>query len=266
MNAHRGLFYKFSWPDFRREALAIKDDEGVPWMGMPWALSGEEVREAGTMTSSSAARSRAPKRGRAPSGGSPRKRMKSEPEQQEIAESEDDSGDEYNAESHVDEDEDDEEVVDAEDDEHQAKDSDEDAPKTPRKGRRGRPCKIAIPTPASKAALRARASPKKKMRAPPSQFVDGLALAKLPQDPWLRAMHALHVGARPDALPCRDSEYTQVLQSVEDILEEGSGGCVYISGVPGTGKTATVHAVVRELKRMAEQKVLMLSCVRSMSY
>ena len=28
-----------------------------------------------------------------------------------------------------------------------------------------------------------------------------------------------------------------------------------ISGVPGTGKTATVHAVVRELKRMAEQDV-----------
>jgi origin recognition complex subunit 1 len=28
-----------------------------------------------------------------------------------------------------------------------------------------------------------------------------------------------------------------------------------ISGVPGTGKTATVHAVVRELKRMAERGV-----------
>lgn len=30
---------------------------------------------------------------------------------------------------------------------------------------------------------------------------------------------------------------------------------VDISGVPGTGKTATVHAVVRELKRMAENNV-----------
>jgi Cdc6-like AAA superfamily ATPase len=28
-----------------------------------------------------------------------------------------------------------------------------------------------------------------------------------------------------------------------------------ISGVPGTGKTATVHAVVRELRRMAENGV-----------
>jgi origin recognition complex subunit 1 len=28
-----------------------------------------------------------------------------------------------------------------------------------------------------------------------------------------------------------------------------------ISGVPGTGKTATVYAIVRELKRMAEENV-----------
>ena len=33
-----------------------------------------------------------------------------------------------------------------------------------------------------------------------------------------------------------------------------------ISGVPGTGKTATVHAVVRELKRMAEQNVGVCAC------
>jgi Cdc6-like AAA superfamily ATPase len=31
-----------------------------------------------------------------------------------------------------------------------------------------------------------------------------------------------------------------------------------IPGVPGTGKTATVHAVVRELKRMAESNVCSL--------
>lgn len=32
-----------------------------------------------------------------------------------------------------------------------------------------------------------------------------------------------------------------------------------ISGVPGTGKTATVHAVVRELKQMAERNVLLVA-------
>ncbi|PFH48309.1 hypothetical protein AMATHDRAFT_150197 [Amanita thiersii Skay4041] len=77
-------------------------------------------------------------------------------------------------------------------------------------------------------------------------------LSHLPQDPWLRAMHVLHVGSRPDALPCRDEEFQRILGCVGELLEEGSAGCVYISGVPGTGKTATIHAVVRALKQMAE--------------
>lgn len=35
-----------------------------------------------------------------------------------------------------------------------------------------------------------------------------------------------------------------------------------ISGVPGTGKTATVHRIVRELKRMAERNVSTLQFTR----
>ncbi|KAI0085996.1 hypothetical protein BDY19DRAFT_1093831 [Irpex rosettiformis] len=120
---------------------------------------------------------------------------------------------------------------------------------------------LAAPTPHSKAALRARRAKKKKRTLavrppPPDGVIDlGLDFANVPEDPWLRAMHVLHVGSRPEArrLACREQEYGRVLQAVEELLEEGSGGCIYISGVPGTGKTATVHAVVRELKRMAEE-------------
>jgi origin recognition complex subunit 1 len=83
-------------------------------------------------------------------------------------------------------------------------------------------------------------------------------------------MQVLHVAARPEALPCREEEYGWVLRAVAELLEEGSGGCVCewlcwlvrvgegslvvvvdISGMPGTGKTATVYAIVQELKRMA---------------
>ncbi|KAL1713237.1 P-loop containing nucleoside triphosphate hydrolase protein [Schizophyllum commune] len=131
---------------------------------------------------------------------------------------------------------------------------------SPRKRRRT----VAQPTPHSKAALRKRArkdapdSPDRRPRSPtkapgsPTKTFATLDLSNVPRDPWLRAMHALHVGSRPEALPCREAEFERVLRCVGDLLEEGSGGCIYISGTPGTGKTATVHAVVRELKRMAE--------------
>jgi hypothetical protein len=51
-------------------------------------------------------------------------------------------------------------------------------------------------------------------------------MAHIPKDPWLRSMHALHVGSRPNALPCREEEYARVLKCVGELLEEGSGGCI----------------------------------------
>ena len=167
-------------------------------------------------------------------------------------------------------------------------DLDNDVPRTPSKRKRGgqtsamttprhkRVQTLAMPTPHSKAALRARRKTASLIVKPPPPEMNEehyKQLKKLPKDSWLRAMHVLHVAARPNELPCREEEYAKVLRSVLELVEEGSGGCVCesensprfsvqrsdyrldISGVPGTGKTATVHAVVRELKRMAESNV-----------
>lgn len=71
----------------------------------------------------------------------------------------------------------------------------------------------------------------------------------------------LHVGATPGYLPCREDEYLMIEGCIESLLEDGQGGCVCewlatsstrltrsdISGTPGTGKTATVHSVIRGL-------------------
>ncbi|XP_043942787.1 origin recognition complex subunit 1 [Protopterus annectens] len=66
----------------------------------------------------------------------------------------------------------------------------------------------------------------------------------------------LHVSAVPESLPCREQEFQDVYNFVESKLIDGTGGCMYISGVPGTGKTATVHEVIRCLQHASEQDEL----------
>ncbi|KFQ05417.1 Origin recognition complex subunit 1, partial [Leptosomus discolor] len=62
----------------------------------------------------------------------------------------------------------------------------------------------------------------------------------------------LHVSAIPESLPCREEEFQDIYNFVESKVIDGTGGCMYISGVPGTGKTATVHEVIRCLQQAAE--------------
>ncbi|GAA5911697.1 origin recognition complex subunit 1 [Sporobolomyces salmoneus] len=72
-------------------------------------------------------------------------------------------------------------------------------------------------------------------------------LASLPT-PLERAKALLHVSATPESLPCREEQRSLIRQFVEDAVLSRSGGCLYVHGVPGTGKTATVHSVVRDLQ------------------
>jgi len=71
-------------------------------------------------------------------------------------------------------------------------------------------------------------------------------------DPITEAQQRLHVSAVPDSLPCREEEFAEIFGYVESKLQEEMGGCCYISGVPGTGKTATVMEVIRYLQENKE--------------
>ncbi|SAM00754.1 hypothetical protein [Absidia glauca] len=73
--------------------------------------------------------------------------------------------------------------------------------------------------------------------------------------PYELARERLHVSAVPDSLPCREDEFDEISGYLESALQEGTGTCVYISGVPGTGKTATVLEVIRGLQYRSEQDV-----------
>lgn len=61
------------------------------------------------------------------------------------------------------------------------------------------------------------------------------------------ARSRLHVSAVPETLPCREEQFADIYYFLESKLEEKTGGCMYISGVPGTGKTATVRDVLRHI-------------------
>ncbi|KAI0599300.1 ATPase [Biscogniauxia sp. FL1348] len=65
--------------------------------------------------------------------------------------------------------------------------------------------------------------------------------------PFQIARAQLHVASVPTSLPCRESEFSVVYSHLEAAITDGSGACIYISGTPGTGKTATVREVVSRL-------------------
>ncbi|KAK2579449.1 hypothetical protein KPH14_002656 [Odynerus spinipes] len=70
-----------------------------------------------------------------------------------------------------------------------------------------------------------------------------------PSTPLQQSRSKLHVSVVPKSLPCREEEFNNIFTFLEGKLMDKCGGCIYISGVPGTGKTATVNEVIRCLKR-----------------
>ncbi|KAK9308831.1 hypothetical protein QLX08_001260 [Tetragonisca angustula] len=83
----------------------------------------------------------------------------------------------------------------------------------------------------------------------PSLVKRNSALIK-PTTPLQEARSKLHVSVVPKSLPCREEEFNNIFTFLRGKLEDKSGGCIYISGVPGTGKTATVNEAVRCLQKL----------------
>lgn len=74
--------------------------------------------------------------------------------------------------------------------------------------------------------------------------------------PFQIARSNLHVSSVPASLPCRATEFATVYDHLETAITAGTGTCIYISGTPGTGKTATVREVVAQLNASVQAEEL----------
>lgn len=70
-----------------------------------------------------------------------------------------------------------------------------------------------------------------------------------------RVCASLQLNAVPEVLPCRDKERNYITDYlINGLQNQGSSSSLYISGMPGTGKTATTLEVIRNLQRQNKYK------------
>ena len=81
-----------------------------------------------------------------------------------------------------------------------------------------------------------------------------------------QALKKLEESYVPDELPCRDKEKNKILKYIEQGIEnDGNTNSLYISGLPGLGKTACVHEIVRKCTDEYSDKsikFLQLNCLK----
>ncbi|KAL1022810.1 hypothetical protein UPYG_G00032600 [Umbra pygmaea] len=110
------------------------------------------------------------------------------------------------------------------------------------------PARTPRKTPSKKATPSTPRTPRDAIPSIPSRTLP----ARQPGNILEEARARLHVSSVPESLPCREQEFQDIYNFVESKVMDGTGGCMYISGVPGTGKTATVHEVIRCLQHASD--------------
>lgn len=73
---------------------------------------------------------------------------------------------------------------------------------------------------------------------------------------YQNARKALHSNF-PTELPGRESEIEELRSFILDHLVNGSSGSIYVSGPPGTGKTASLNSIVQQTDVSGKNKVIM---------
>lgn len=81
----------------------------------------------------------------------------------------------------------------------------------------------------------------------PSEFTDPKSVA------FKEVKQTLHTSQKLNALPGREDEFAMIYMNLESAVNEKTGCCVYVCGVPGMGKTATIKDVVEQMTYSSER-------------
>ncbi|KAJ1829600.1 AAA ATPase [Coemansia sp. RSA 2599] len=83
--------------------------------------------------------------------------------------------------------------------------------------------------------------------------------SKTPTTPFVAIKNILHRSTAAPQIIGRGTEQAAIKQFLETTVENGRGGSMYISGNPGTGKTACLQALIKQSS--ASFKSVLVSCV-----
>jgi origin recognition complex subunit 1 len=84
------------------------------------------------------------------------------------------------------------------------------------------------------------------------------------QDKLTKARAKLALSARPEKLPCRESEIERIYDAVNKAVTLGSPLTMYIAGEPGTGKTACVTKVINRIQQEHDPKDVKYAFINAM--
>lgn len=76
---------------------------------------------------------------------------------------------------------------------------------------------------------------------------------------YQNARKALH-SSETEELPGREEELAKLQEFFQKHLEQGSSGSLYVSGPPGTGKTASLFKIMRQSDLKSKLKIVYINC------
>lgn len=88
------------------------------------------------------------------------------------------------------------------------------------------------------------------------EFTDGPLAVDSTSEVFKELREKLHTSTRLSSLPCREDEFTSIYLNLETAIQEQTGCCLYVSGTPGLGKTATIREVIAQLQELVPMNEL----------